>query len=140
MRLQDDHYCFACGSMNDSGLKLRFDLDEEKKTILTEFTPQKIHQGFKDMVHGGIIGLILDECMVNLAWKLGMHAVSAEYTVKLINPAFIEKRLLFSAKIVSEKPRMLIINGKCEDTEGRRIASSSSKCVRVRADKLNSPV
>ncbi|GAG82024.1 unnamed protein product, partial [marine sediment metagenome] len=29
------------------------------------------HQGFKDIVHGGLIGLILDEIMVNLPWKMG---------------------------------------------------------------------
>ncbi|MFC1666399.1 PaaI family thioesterase [Candidatus Omnitrophota bacterium] len=132
MRLEDDHHCFACGSLNNSGLKLKFHLDKEKKSIFTEFTPKKIHQGFKDIVHGGILGLILDECMVNLAWRLGMHAVSAEYTIKLINPAATGKKLTFSAQIISENTRMLAVSGKCVDEEGINIASSSSKCIKIK--------
>lgn len=132
VRLEDDHYCFVCGSLNDAGLKLEFRLDKENKAISTEFIPRKIHQGFKDIVHGGIIGLILDECMGNLTWKLGIHALTAEYTVRLLKPAAIREKLAFSAKIISEKRKMLIIEGGCEDEEGRKIASSSSKCIKIK--------
>ncbi len=131
MKLEDDHHCFACGKLNDSGLKLQFNLDEKRQVITTEFNPTKTHQGFKDIVHGGIIGLILDECMVNLAWQLGIRAVSAEYTVKLLNPAMIGKRLIFSAHIVSERKRILAIEAQCANEEGVKIAFSSSKCVKV---------
>ena len=78
MKLEDDSISFVCGTKNNSGLKLEFLLNKEGRSISTEFIPQKMHQGFKDIVHGGIIGLILDECMVNLAWRLGMHAVEGE--------------------------------------------------------------
>ncbi len=131
MKLEDDQHCFACGPLNNYGLKLQFRLDKKNKTISTEFIPQKIHQGFKDIVHGGLIGLILDECMVNLAWKLGIHAVTAEYGVRLINPATIRNRLTFSARIISEKSKLLIIEGRCMDGEGKEIALSSSKCIKI---------
>ena len=131
MKLEDDHHCFVCGELNNSGLKLRFDLDKNKRSILTGFVPGKAHQGFKDIVHGGIIGMILDECMVNLAWKLGIKAVTAEYTVRLVNPAYIGRKLLFSSRIVSEKGRMLIIEGDCREEGGERIATSFSKCLKI---------
>jgi len=121
--------------LNDIGLKLKFDFCEERKTISTEFTPQKVHQGFKGIVHGGIIGLILDECMVNIAWKLGILAVSAEYTIRLARPAAINKKLIFFAKLTSERGKLLIIEGKCEDEAGKVIASSSSKCIKMQNDK-----
>ena len=131
MKLEDDHYCFACGSLNDIGLKLKFDLDRQKRSISTEFMPLKMHQGFKNIVHGGIIGLILDECMVSLAWKLDIHALSAEYTVRLIKPASINKKLTFSAKMISEKGKLIIIESLCRNGEGKNIASASSKCVKL---------
>ncbi|MFH1854212.1 MAG: PaaI family thioesterase [Candidatus Omnitrophota bacterium] len=131
MELQDDHYCFACGHLNKCGLKLQFTLDRENKAIAARFIPQKIHQGFKDIVHGGIIGLILDECMVNLVWKLGISAVTAEYTVRLLRPAVIGKGLIFSAKIVSEKTKMLLVDGVCRDEGGKKVAFSSAKCIKV---------
>jgi len=131
MNLEDDHFCFACGSLNNSGLKLSFKLDKKNKTISTEFVPQKIHQGYKDIVHGGLIGLVLDECMVNLAWKLGKPVVSAEYTIRLSKPATIGKKLTFTAKITSEKAKLLIIEGGCLDENNQKIASSTSKCLKI---------
>ena len=130
MKLEDDFYCFACGSSNDSGLKLKFKLDKENRTILTEFTPQKIHQGFKNIVHGGIIGLVLDECMANLAWKLDMPVVTAEYTVRLVKSAYVGDKLTFSAKIKSEKSKMLIVEGECKNEKGEVVALASSKCIK----------
>jgi len=131
MKLEDDHFCFACGSLNDSGLKLTFKFDKEKESISTEFIPKKIHQGYKDIIHGGIIGLILDETMVNLAWKLGKPAVSAEYTIRLYRPASIGKKLTFTSKITSEKGKFLIIEGKCLDENNQKIATSTAKCFKI---------
>lgn len=37
---------------------------------------------------------------------------------------------MFSARIISEKAKMLVIEGNCIDEEGRGIASSSSKCIK----------
>lgn len=132
MKLEDDQYCFGCGSQNNLGLKLKFDLDKKSRTIKTTFIPRKTHQGFKDIVHGGLIGLILDECMVNVVWLLDIHAVSAEYTVKLKMPAAIGKKLFISAEIISEKTRMLLVEGKCTDEEGKTIATASAKCVKIK--------
>ncbi|MFC1621296.1 PaaI family thioesterase [Candidatus Omnitrophota bacterium] len=131
MKLEDDRFCFVCGSLNKSGLKLSFELDEKNETISTEFVPQKIHQGYKNIVHGGLIGLILDETMVNLAWKLDKPAVSAEYTVRLLKPAAIGKKLTFTAKVISEKGKLLIVEGECFDENNQKIASSSSKCMKI---------
>jgi len=131
LKLEDDHFCFACGLLNSSGLKLSFELDEKNKTISTEFVSQKIHQGYKDIVHGGLIGLILDETMVNLAWKLGKPSVSAEYTIRLSMPAAIGKKLLFTAKITSKKGKLLTIERECHDEGNQKIASSTSKCIKV---------
>ena len=62
---EDDHMCFACGSENPAGLHLTFSAHGEKG-LRSEFTPQKIYQGYRDIVHGGFIGLLLDEIMVNV--------------------------------------------------------------------------
>ena len=81
--------------------------------------------------NGGIIGLILDETMVNLAWKLGKPAVSAEYTIRLRRSASIGKKLTFTSKITSEKGKFLIIEGKCLDENNQKIATSTAKCFKI---------
>jgi acyl-coenzyme A thioesterase PaaI-like protein len=95
--LEDDNYCFACGENNPQGLKLNFQL--ENNTLKTKFKFSKIYQGYKNIVHGGIIGLILDEVMVNLCLKLGYEAVSAEVNYRLKKPCFVGEEVEFKAWI-----------------------------------------
>src|SRR4030043_942178 len=82
--LQDDNHCFVCGEKNHYGLHLKFSIHEGK--VSSEFVPQKIHQGYKDIVHGGIISTIIDEAMVKAAIMQGMPAVTVEIRVCFKNP------------------------------------------------------
>jgi len=130
MKLEDDKHCFACGSANKAGLGLKFDLNNS--ILTTRFTPQKTHQGFKDIVHGGIIGLILDEVMVNLLWKLNKPAVSAEINLRLKRPAKVGQTLTFSGRIIREGGRLIETYGEALDPGGLIVASATAKCLKMR--------
>ncbi len=52
--------CFVCGLENPSGLQLRF-YDNGKDEVAADFTVHPNHQGYPDVVHGGIVAAILDE-------------------------------------------------------------------------------
>ena len=54
IQLEDDHYCFACGLENPHGLRIRW--LTEGKTARGEFVPERKFQGWKGIVHGGILG------------------------------------------------------------------------------------
>lgn len=128
--LKDDGHCFACGEKNKQGLNLKFEIDENNR-IHTEFTPQKQHQGFKDVVHGGIIGLVLDEVMVNLPWKMGKNVVSAEINIRLKKMAKVGERLIFTAWIEKEDKRVIYTASDAKKDNGEIIASATAKCVRL---------
>ncbi|HEY6572623.1 MAG TPA: PaaI family thioesterase, partial [Candidatus Eisenbacteria bacterium] len=83
--LDDDAYCFCCGRENPIGLKLEFEETPEGR-MRTLWTPRKEHQGFKDIVHGGLVGTVLDEVMVRLLYLRGIHAVTAGMETKLLKP------------------------------------------------------
>ncbi|HSQ59356.1 MAG TPA: PaaI family thioesterase, partial [Acidobacteriota bacterium] len=68
--LDDDAYCFCCGPENPIGLKLTFEETSEGR-MRTLWTPRKEHQGFKDIVHGGLVATVLDEVMVRLLYLRG---------------------------------------------------------------------
>ena len=131
MNLEDDKNCFACGVENKHGLGLKFAMDEAN-IMHTEFLPRKHHQGFKDIVHGGLIGLILDEIMVNLLWRLGKNAVSAEFNVRLKEMTKVDEKLLFKGWIDKEESRMIYTKAEAENEEGAVIATASAKCVKVK--------
>ena len=128
--LRDDGFCFVCGKKNKFGLKLDFQLTQTEE-IKCEFTPQKYHQGFADLVHGGIIGLVLDEAMGLLLWKLGKKAVTADFNMRLKKPAFVGNKLFFSAVIEKEEKRVIYTKATCRDKQSQIIALANAKYVKV---------
>ncbi len=62
------HNCFACGTLNASGLGLVLHVDGTRCT--TELVLDRRFEGWEGIAHGGIVGTILDEVM---AWSLVEH-------------------------------------------------------------------
>ncbi len=81
----DDLMCFACGPDNPVGLRLAF-RDFANGAFGAEFAPRREHQGYKGIVHGGFLSLVLDEAMVACLHRDGVPAVSAALTVRLLKP------------------------------------------------------
>jgi len=69
--------CFACSQENPVGLKLEPVYDGEKVTA--EFTPGEFHQGWNDVVHGGILYTLLDEVT---AYAMLCHGIEFGVTAK----------------------------------------------------------
>jgi acyl-coenzyme A thioesterase PaaI-like protein len=135
----DDHYCIACGKDNPIGLKLEFVIEGD--TIHADWIPDKRFQGYADIVHGGMITLVLDEVMVNLPWrKLGVPVVSAEMTVRLKQPGKIGEKIRFSARMDDPNRKIILTSGLAQGEDGRVIAEATAKCVKVqKSDRLVKP-
>ncbi len=129
MELIDDGYCFVCGKRNPIGLKLDFFFDG--KTIKTEFVPAKEHQGYFNIVHGGIISTLLDEVMVKLAIALGMPAVTARMDIRLKKPLSIGEKVTVQAEILEDMRRLLIAYAKAVTDDNELVADAKGKLVKV---------
>jgi uncharacterized protein (TIGR00369 family) len=127
-RLEDDHYCFICGENNPSGLQLKFSLLNGK--VQTEFLSQKNHQGYKNIVHGGIISALLDETMVKASLLRGMPAVTAEITVRFKNPLMTGERSVVEAEITSTRKRIIETSAVMRKSDGTLIAEAHAKLLR----------
>jgi uncharacterized protein (TIGR00369 family) len=128
-KLGDDKYCFACGINNPRGLKLKFDIQGDR--ISTSFTPDREFQGFRGIVHGGILSLILDECMGNLLWRNGINAVTAELSVRFIRPAAVGKTLYFEGEIISKGKRLITAKASAKNADTQPVAECSGKFMRI---------
>ena len=126
-RLADDRMCFGCGSGNVRGLRLSFTVDEKKRVIESRWIPAKEHQGYADITHGGMIGLVLDELMGNLLWKLGFPSVTGEMTVRFLRPAKVGRPLECTARVRSRKGRVFEMEATAADSQGRPVACASGK-------------
>ena len=134
IELEDDHRCFACGRDNPHGLRMSFRITE-KGEIESNFVPEARFQGFKGIMHGGIMSLLLDEMMVNLAWKRGFHAVSAELTVRLKKPARTGRVIKLCGRIVSAEKRIIRTAAEARDESGELLAEAEAVCVRIAPHK-----
>ena len=106
--LKDNQRCYVCGKDNPAGLHVQFTVDHTARTITGRFTARREHEGWKGIVHGGIIATLMDEAMVKLAAHLGEPAVSAEITVKFKAPAALGEKLAITGKIVKEASRLVV--------------------------------
>ena len=61
--------CYVCDPANEEGLQIAFYLDEEAGRVLADYTPATAHEGAPRVIHGGVIGAILDDAM---AWAVNV--------------------------------------------------------------------
>ncbi len=83
-RFSDDNWCVVCGKENPQGLHIRFRVEKGRSEAV--FSAEKSHQGYRNIVHGGILSAILDEAAIKAAASLGLLTVTAEITVRFRNP------------------------------------------------------
>ena len=136
--LKDDHYCFVCGEQNPSGLHLRFSLQDGK--VRTEFTPQKIHQGYKDIIHGGLISTLLDEVM---SWAVlyfkRVLFVTRKMKIKYIRPVLIGTPLTVKGILIdTSEPPKVMTRGEILDDQGRLLVRSTGEFIELPAESFSS--
>ena len=64
-----DHRCFACGSLNEHGIRLVLHVERGRSWTELELEPQ--FEGWAGIAHGGILCTILDEVMAWLQQRYG---------------------------------------------------------------------
>jgi len=131
-KCEDDQYCIACGDKNPIGMKLKFEL--KKDYIEAFYSFPKEFQGYADIVHGGMIALLLDEIMVNLPLrKLNVPVVSGEIKVKFRKPLKILEKVKARVYMVKQKSRVFIVRGEViRESDKALIAESEAICVKGR--------
>jgi uncharacterized protein (TIGR00369 family) len=103
--VRSDHHCFACGAENPIGLRLTFAVEGEG--VRAAFVPGPEHQGYDDIVHGGIISTLLDEAMAWATAAAGIWAVTAEMRVRFHRPVHVGERTVVRAHVTAERGRLV---------------------------------
>ena len=118
--------CFGCGPDNPIGLKLIFHKDGEN--TVGKFTPSELYQGWKGLVHGGIITCLLDEAMAYAArFETGnLTCVTARIEAKLKRPTSTGEPLLISAAVTRRTKKLLETRASISSQDGILIAEGKS--------------
>lgn len=126
--LENNEYtwCFACGKDNPKGLKMKFELDEDK--CLAYFTPRQEHQSYNGRMHGGLVAVLLDEVTGNyLFCKEGKPAYTAKINIRYRKPLVIGEEVICIGRELARKGRLVEMQGQIIKKDGTVLAESVSK-------------
>jgi uncharacterized protein (TIGR00369 family) len=125
MEFVDDNKCLLCGSDNPDGLNLSFETSGDSTSTKVNF-PEK-YQGYRKIVHGGMIAAVLDEVMIKHIYSAGYVTVTAELTTKFLKPAPTETELVATAFDLRMHGKIITIQGDMKTADGTVVAESSGK-------------
>lgn len=113
-------YCFACGESNPIGLHLKF----AKKDLLVEavFSPNDFHQGYPDIVHGGIVTTLLDEAMAYALEFNGYRGLTAKLYVRFLKPLRPRDNYKIMGYIDKIRNRLARVHSEIIDENGNIMA------------------
>lgn len=129
--------CFICGSENPVGLKHIFYV-EENSVSSDIFIPDG-YNGFKDIVHGGIVTALLDETMGWNAFVFGKgHNLyfTRDLNVKFRKALNTDTPYLLKTKFLSEKRMFAITKGYIIDKDNNIYAEAEGKFIEISDEKM----
>jgi len=107
------HGCFVCGELNDQGLHV--DLRVAAGRAWTELTLTHHHEGWADVVHGGILAALLDEVMGWALFQQDCWGVTAQLGVRYKAPVTVGQRVRVEGWVTEVHRRILRTAGHVLD-------------------------
>ena len=111
-----ENSCFGCGDHNPIGLHLRF--ERSGAGVEARHRPRAEDQGFPGFVHGGLLGLLLDEAMAWAMYADDIYAVTARMETRFRRPASLERELVVHARILRSRGRRIEVEGELRQLPG----------------------
>ena len=118
--------CFGCGPSNEHGIKMKF-YGNDKIIYSNVIIPEHMI-GWKNLVHGGIISIILDDCMGRCAmFHYRKLVFTKSMTINYLKPVIAGDMLKVESEIQEHiNDRDVSVLGKVFDGKGKLCASSTS--------------
>ncbi len=133
MQVDNDNRCFVCGKDNPIGFHLDLELAEDGKTVHTQVTPPVHFQGWRGVLHGGVLSTLVDEAITYVAIHVfDAPAVTAQLEVRFVKPVPIGETLSVRAWPVKSSQRYVRAEAEVRLDDGTLVTSASGKCLKVR--------
>ncbi len=131
----EPHHCFACGELNEAGLRMELHADADG--CWSELTLQSQFQGWESVAHGGIVATLLDEVM---AWSVigrDTWGVTARLNVAFRQPVPVGKPIRAEGWVTDDRRRTLHTAGRVLDPEtGQILATGEGVFMAAPPDQL----
>jgi acyl-coenzyme A thioesterase PaaI-like protein len=129
----DNDFCFACGALNPAGLQLVFERDAD--VLFTRFTPSRFHQGWRDVLHGGVQATVFDDLMSNCMFRIHhLSVVTAELATRFRSPVPLDSELEFRAWCSGGRSPLWELQAECRiygREQGKLLSSARGRFMEV---------
>jgi len=119
--------CPVCGDprRNPLALGVRWWWDESRREVTGEFVPGPDHTGYRDLLHGGILASLLDEC---LAWacaaERATYFVTGELRLRYLAAAPLGRALRITGRAATARGPYVRAEGEARLDDGAVVASA----------------
>jgi uncharacterized protein (TIGR00369 family) len=129
-----EHWCFACGRLNPTGLQLDFDVAKDRATA--RYTGLQRHQGYDGTLHGGVVTALLDETMGWAIFHQGVWGVTAKLTVTFKRPVPVGEELVVTGEVLRDRGRGIETRGTVtRAADGELLAEATALFLRMPDDQ-----
>jgi uncharacterized protein (TIGR00369 family) len=118
-------------------MKLVFESDDEAKRIRGTFRLGAEYSGAPGILHGGVTAVILDEAMGKVSRFRGVHAMTAELTVRYRRPIRVDQEIVVEAYEADAKDRNLFFECEIRGTDGELLASGRGRFVVISEKQIS---
>jgi len=129
----DDRACFVCGEKNPVGLKLLIRTDAGLGEASAEVTFPEYLQGWKKLVHGGLLATVLDEAMIYAAAAKGFKCITGEMTARFLKPASTGVAYGLRGRFLEDKGQIVLAESVLLDGKGQEVARATGKLFKIKA-------
>ncbi len=120
----DDGHCIACGLLSPIGLKMRFETLDDG-SVQSRVAVGERFQGWRGVVHGGIVAVLLDEAMAYAAAARGHKGVTAELKMRFRQAVAVGNELVVRGKVTWQRRNVFGVEASVSDSAGAVLATGT---------------
>ena len=102
----EEEKCYVCGAKSPEGLRIKFERIPGGKSRAAH-TFEERHQGYDNIVHGGILAAVLDDTMSHAIIALGLMPVTIEMTLRYRRPTYVGEEMTFEGEVCKVGRRLV---------------------------------
>ncbi len=121
LRAERQTGCFVCGQDNVRGLQIFFEIEDDG-VIVADWVPSSDWEGFRGILHGGIISTVLDEAMSKAVASTEGEALTGELRVRFRRHVSTGQQLRIRGWIVRRAKRLIQTEAALTDADGTEYA------------------
>jgi acyl-coenzyme A thioesterase PaaI-like protein len=118
--------CAVCGENNLFGWDLTFHATGDDVATKLELT--RLHLGYRDRVHGGILATLLDAAMTHCLYARSIRAVTGDMNIRYHHPVPIHVPLTLRARVDRAGPPLYYLVAEIVRSE-RVLVSAKARFV-----------